>query len=64
MPKRIYRRCPVCGTVRPALDFKRAQGMPNYGVQRPTRCPECEHVGQLQTFTRADPPDRAEGGDD
>jgi rubredoxin len=61
MPKRIYRRCPVCAAVRPALDFKRVAGKPDYGPDRPTRCPECGHVGQHQTFTRVDPSADDEG---
>jgi hypothetical protein len=56
MPKRIYRRCPACGAARPGADFKRAAGKPDWGLQRPTCCPQCGHVGQLQTFPRVDPP--------
>jgi hypothetical protein len=59
-----YRCCPACGVVRPASSFKRAAGKPDYGPERPTRCPDCGHVGQHRTFMRAGPAAWTERGDD
>ena len=58
---RRYRRCPGCSVVRPASDFKRVTGKPDYGPGRPTRCPACGHVGPRWSFVEVEPP---EGGTD
>ena len=55
-----YRRCPKCGAVRLGNEFRRA-GKPDFGPDRPTRCPVCGHVGPLLAFPKAEPPGEAEG---
>ena len=51
-----WRRCPACGAVRRASEFKRATGKPDYGPERPTRCPACGHVGPYWSFVASEPP--------
>jgi hypothetical protein len=60
--RHIYRRCPSCSAVRQAADFKRATGKPDFGQDRPTRCPECGHVARAWAFHPVAPPARTEGG--
>jgi hypothetical protein len=60
-----YRRCPSCGAVRPAAEFRPAptSERPPGMMGRWTRCPECRHVAQDWVFRAADPPARTEGAE-
>jgi uncharacterized Zn finger protein len=58
---RKYRRCPTCGAERLAVEFKRASGKPDYGRERPTRCPACGHVAPQWSFAEVEPPAEGEG---
>jgi hypothetical protein len=64
-PPRLHRRCPACGAVRPASEFRRAGRTPTdpnvWGAPRHVRCPGCGHTGLLLAFVQVDSP--AEGGE-
>jgi single stranded DNA-binding protein len=52
---RKFRRCPACGVVRAAVDFKLV--MSGYGPSGPpVRCPACGHVGPRWSFSEVPPP--------
>jgi sarcosine oxidase delta subunit len=53
---RVFRRCPLCESVRPAAEFRRADERPVFGALQLTRCPVCGHIGPLQEFRRAEQP--------
>ena len=57
--RRKLRRCPACGVVRDAVDFKRARSLYS-ATERHTRCPECGHSGPWWSFPEVEPPGTAE----
>jgi hypothetical protein len=58
--KRKYRRCPVCGVVRPAADFKLV--MSRYGPSGPpVCCPACGHVAPRLAFAELGAPTEETG---
>jgi uncharacterized Zn finger protein len=60
MVERKYRRCPACGVVRTAVDFKLV--MSGYSPSGPpVRCPACGHVDPRWSFQEAEPPADGEG---
>jgi rubredoxin len=56
----IYRRCPACGVVRRARDFKRARNHANAWASRRVVCPSCGHIADRPDFVEAEPPAEAE----
>lgn len=59
-----FKRCQECGAVRLASEFKRSPGKPNFGPERPTRCPACGHIGPFLAFVRVEPPAEQHVGED
>jgi predicted RNA-binding Zn-ribbon protein involved in translation (DUF1610 family) len=63
--RRTYSRCPSCGEVCAAAEFKRTRppgGLESgWGLDRWTRCPACGHEGMLRVFPEVEPPEGAGG---
>jgi hypothetical protein len=63
---RRYRRCPECGVVRAASEFRRVGGVaggPAFGPseRQRRRCPQCDFVGPLAAFPIAERPESNHG---
>jgi hypothetical protein len=52
--KPFSRRCPICGSERPAAEFHRAGGKANPWTSRRVVCPACGHVAPRSEFAAAE----------
>jgi hypothetical protein len=64
MPRRTkrFRRCPSCGVIRQATEFRRATGTGDAVGQLQRRtCPVCGHIAPLLAFTIVEQPKPDQG---
>lgn len=59
----LYRRCPACGVVSRAGDFKRATGASIAVIGRTVACSSCGHIAPYWTFPHVEKPTEPEDGD-